>query len=467
MKKKSLFAVIAIVIIIALLSTWIFPVSYYQYSLVEGTREQVGIFELLGYGSTVMQYFGWPIFYILAIGGFYGVMTSIGGYRKMLDKVANLFKDKGWLCLLSMIIVLTLITSFAGLSTALLFVFPLFVQIILLLGYDKVTAAMVTAGSVLVGLVGTTIGYTTTSIFSAILEVETTALWGAKAIIFVLVLALLIFIVLKYAKSHKLNDAEKNEMIANYVPSASEGKNRMWPVIVIIDLMILAIIVSQINWEQMFGVTLFTKITEKLITFEIAGFPIFGKLLSTSLVSIGSWTLTELTTVVLVGAAFISLCHLKKPSTFINSFWDGVKKAFRPAALVFALYIVVVITALHPTLLTIFKPLLEATNGLNVFTMSLVAFVTSVFNVETYYTAASTLPYVMSIITDTTTYPTIALIWQSMYGLAMLVAPTSIILVATLAYLDIPYGKWLKAIWKLALGILIILLAVFTVLILI
>jgi len=467
MKKKSLFAVIAIVIMIALLSTWIFPVSYYQYSLVEGTREQVGLFELLGYGSTVMQYFGWPVFYILAIGGFYGVMSSIGGYRKLLDKIANLFKDRSWLCLLSMIVILTLITSFAGLSTALLFVFPLFVQIILLLGYDKVTAAMVTAGSVLVGLVGTTIGYNSVSIFSAILEIKTTDLWGAKVIIFVLALALLIFMVLQYAKNHKLNDAEKNEMIAAHVPAVSEGKNRMWPLIVIIDLMILAMIISQINWEQMFGMTLFTKLTEKLITFEVGGFPIFGKLLSTTLVSIGAWTLAELTAVVLVGAAFISLCYLIKPSNFINSFYTGMKKAFRPAALVFALYIVVVITALHPTLLTIFKPLLEATNGLNVFTMSLVAFITSAFNVEAYYTAASTLPYVMSIITDATTYPTVALIWQSMYGLAMLVAPTSVILVATLAYLDIPYGKWLKAIWKVALGILIILLATFTVLILI
>lgn len=467
MKKRSLFTVIAIAIVISLLLTWVFPISYYQYSLVESAREQVGIFEILGYGTTVMQYFGWPIFYILAIGGFYGVMSSIGGYRKMLDKIAALFKDKSWLCLVTMIILLTVITSVAGLSTALLFVFPLFVQIILLIGYDKITAAMVTAGSVLVGLIGTTIGYSSTYIFNAVLEIENNALWGAKLVIFILLLALLIFVVLSYAKKHKLNEAEKNEMVAKYLPNVSEGKNRMWPVVVILDLMILAMIIAQINWEQMFGIEIFSKITEKLISFKIAGFPIFGKLLSTSLVSIGSWTLTELTTVVLVGAAFISLCYLKKPSTFIDSFWNGMKKAFRPAVLVFALYIVLVITALHPTLLTIFKPILEATNGLNVFTMSLVAFVTSIFNVEAYYAAASTLPYVMSVITDSSAYPIIAVIWQSMYGLAMLVAPTSVILVATLAYLDIPYGKWLKSIWKLVLGILIILLATFTILILV
>ena len=126
-----------------------------------------------------------------------------------------------------------------------------------------------------------------------------------------------------------------------------------------------------------------------------------------------------------------------------------------------------VITATHPVLLAIFKPILTATSGFNVFTMSFVAFISSIFNIESYYVATGVLPYVASIITDTTTYPLIAVVWQAMYGLSMLIAPTSVILIATLSYLDISFWKWIKASWKLILEILVALLLIFTILVLI
>ena len=49
----------------------------------------------------------------------------------------------------------------------------------------------------------------------------------------------------------------------------------------------------------------------------------------------------------------------------------------------------------------------------------------------------------------------------SMYGFAMLFAPTSLILMTGLSYLDIPYGKWFKSIWKLLLELLVLLVIVF------
>ena len=50
--------------------------------------------------------------------------------------------------------------------------------------------------------------------------------------------------------------------------------------------------------------------------------------------------------------------------------------------------------------------------------------------------------------------PVIAFIFQVMYGLAMLLAPTSILLFPGLSYLDVKYKDWLKYIWKYALVVL-------------
>ena len=44
-----------------------------------------------------------------------------------------------------------------------------------------------------------------------------------------------------------------------------------------------------------------------------------------------------------------------------------------------------------------------------------------------------------------------AIIWRLGSGIGLLIAPTSFLLLAALAYADIPYKQWMKYIWKFAL----------------
>ena len=105
--------------------------------------------------------------------------------------------------------------------------------------------------------------------------------------------------------------------------------------------------------------------------------------------------------------------------------------------------------------------------GFNVFTTFIVGILSAFFNVDPAYAFQSSLPYLASIVTNADNYPIVAVVYQAAYGLTMLVAPTSLILMGTLSYLKFSYGKWFKAIWKLLLELLVVLLIVFTVLILI
>ena len=135
-------------------------------------------------------------------------------------------------------------------------------------------------------------------------------------------------------------------------------------------------------------------------------------------------------------------------------------------SVVVLVYIVLIVTTYVPTILTALKPLLTSTNGLNIFVMAIVAFITCVFSVELYYGATSVLPYVTGVLFTGLVAKDItilSLIWQSMYGVAMLVAPTSVVLIATLSYLHIPYQNWLKSIWKLLLELVVVLLIIFTI----
>ena len=145
----------------------------------------------------------------------------------------------------------------------------------------------------------------------------------------------------------------------------------------------------------------------------------------------------------------------------------GAKRALGPAVIVVLLYTILVITTYHPFQLVIYKAILGITDGFNVFTTFVVGILSAFFNVDPAYAFQSSLPYLASIVTNADNYPIVAVVYQAAYGLTMLVAPTSLVLMGMLSYLKVPYSKWFKTIWKLALELLVLLLIVFTILILI
>lgn len=465
MKKHNLLKVIGISILITVLLTWILPVTYYNYGLVEDVRQRAGIFDVLTYATITISYFGNICLYILAIGGFYGVVHKIDGYRNLLDKIVKGFKGKEYLFMSIIMVLFAVITSITGLSIGILFLFPFVISIILLMGYNKITAIMTTVGSVLIGLIGSTYSLANIDQMSQILSVKpATEIW-TKIIILVIGLVLLIYNVLSYGKKHR--DTKKISKDLSYIPVSKDKKQKVWPLVLFIDLIIIVMLMSFIPWADTFGLDVFNNVTNKVLEFKLFGFPIFGSLLGT-IRAFGTWTLTELLITIIIGLVIIGLIYKVKVNEFLTNFVDGARRAIKPAVIVALIYTVLILVTYHPFVLTIIKPILNLTSGLNVFVMSIVAFITSIFNVDINYAASSVLPYVTELISKTTdTYPLISIIWQSMYGLAMFVAPTSVILFATLSFMHVPYGEWLKSIWKLFVELLIVLLIIFTIIFLI
>ena len=56
---------------------------------------------------------------------------------------------------------------------------------------------------------------------------------------------------------------------------------------------------------------------------------------------------------------------------------------------------------------------------------------------------------------------TMLVIMTTINGLVALVAPTSVLLVTGLSMYDVSYKEWLKNVWKLAIGLLVVLLIIF------
>lgn len=471
MKRHKTVKVVLVTILVFMLLSWIFKAAYFQGQYYPQARIQMGIFDLFSYPTTALSYFGYIALYVLVVGGFYGILNKIPAYRVLLDRMAKAFKKKGKLVLSIIMILLAVITSICGLQLGLVMFFPFLIGLILLMGYDKLVAALTVVGSTMIGIMGTTFGYENTKILVDTLNVKLTNNIVAKIVILVLGLALLIFYVMRYiSKSGKSKKyaAKLEDFIGESTEVKTKGKGKkptVWPLIVVFSLMFIIMILAFIPWVNAFNITAFDSATSAVTTFKIFKFPLFGKLLG-NINAFGSWGLTELMAMMLIFAGLLMVIYKVKFSEGMQAFITGAKRALEPAVLVILIYTCLVIVTYHPYQLAIYKTLLGLFKGFNAFTTSLVAILASLFNADPAYVCQSVIPYMASIISKGS-YPMIALIFQSMYGLTMLVAPTSLILMGVLSYLGISYKEWFKNIWKLLLGLLILLIIVFIVLILV
>ena len=164
--------------------------------------------------------------------------------------------------------------------------------------------------------------------------------------------------------------------------------------------------------------------------------------------------------------ALLTVIYKVDADEALEGFANGAKKALVPALIVLLVYTCLVITTYHPYQLAIYKALFSLTKGFNVVTGTIAAMLSGLFNQDPAYTFQAVIPYLTGTFTDANVYPVVAILFQSVYGLPMLVAPTGLILTVVLSYLEVSYKDWLKAIWKLLVELFVVLLIVFTILIL-
>ena len=299
MKKYNALKIVGLTLAVFLLLTWILPAAVYQTI----GRSQMGIFDIVSYQGTVLGYFGYVALFVLVVGGFYGVLYKIGAYRKLLDKLVARFKNREAIFISIVVILFAFLTSFCGVQLALIAFFPFIISLLLMMGFSKLASVAATAGSVAIGLMGTTFAYSTVQVLNQYLGIELSNNIIVKIIILVLGIALLILsILLLSKKATRKEEKDKNE----FIPATVKGAKvkRVWPLIVTLDVIALIIILSFISWTGAFNVDIFTNATNAVTEFELFGFPIFSKILGT-FSAFGNWTLTEITTLLLIGTMLL------------------------------------------------------------------------------------------------------------------------------------------------------------------
>lgn len=540
MKKYHTLLVVAITILFVMLLTWILPITYLNGELIAGDRMQAGIFSTLTYSLFTFYNFIYVFLYLLLTGGLYGLLNKTGAYRVLLDRVVKHVKTRKVLWLVITVLLIALVVSFTGYTFQILVILPFIAAVILLLGYDKITAAMITVGSVSVGVIGSTFSKIIAGKLNGILEsVKYTDLIIPKAVLLLVCCVVLILNIIHYAKKHEVKENIEEGFL---VPSKVSGKKaKVWPLVVIFILFALVITLAGIDWSGAFNTTIFDdaltgikswSVLSKYVVLAVSVFAIlynvltslykrkklgkkddklmskrrkivtivfgvlaflallkvmledvfgatnfmtkaleaikvdglisgftFDKLLG-AVVAFGSWTYNDyLMLIIVVGVAVKFIYHIKL-SDVIDCVGEGFKKVLYGCMVVMLSYTVLILLSSHPVGLTVLKPLLGLTDGLNILTYPLATLFSALFNSDFAYYEYGILnvSYAATAFTGSNVLPLAEFITQTMYGFAMILAPTSVVLLFTLSILDIKYTTWLK---KMLFVILELLLAIF------
>ena len=522
MKKKLLKVIGISFLIFVVLSWIIPVGTYSNGELTTNGIDPVGLIDLFNAPIQAFTTFVLYGVVFAVIGGLYGVMEKTGALEKVTDKMTRAFigKERGFVILT--VILFVVLSSVTGLILPLFALVPLFATVLFAMNYDKVTVLASTVGSLLVGSIASTYGFNITGYTKNLLALDMNNQIVAKVILLVILTVALIFVILtsskrtlekelkeakevkkvkevkevkastskpakKVAKTTKAADSKKTSKVATKkTGSKTTGKKKttksttkafavsksvkkvsakskisVVPLVVIFLLVLILCLVGMYNWYYSFGIDVFSNLHETIMGIEIKDFPIFEHLLS-GISELGYWSNVEFAGAMIIAAGIIAWIYRLSLDEFIESFAAGVKKWLPTACL--AALASVILSILYQasysgtgTLVdTVNAKVFELTDGFNVLTTGFASLFGSFFFNDLYYLLANISTYISGF--DAAALSNAGLLIQSVYGIGMLIFPTSVILIAGLSLFNVSYKQWMKYIWKFALIALLLVL---------
>ncbi len=249
----------------------------------------------------------------------------------------------------------------------------------------------------------------------------------------------------------------------------SERRNKV-AFIVSVVIFVLFIIASIIPYESLFkNCTVFTEFNSWLSNLKIGNYAIFNNIIGSPLIVsestgsttgsiavFGSWTMSDVSILLFILTLLIAIINNVKIDDFIKGINENIKKIL-PVAITAMLISVVLVTMITSGIsITIANKILGIFKGFNIAETIFATMISSVLTSDFYYLISTVGQLLTLSASNSQYYGVIAFIIQSIYNLVMIIAPTSVGLIIGLYYLDIPYNKWFKFIWKLLLILFVI-----------
>lgn len=469
MKKHSLFKVLLIILGLLVIMSFFVPGR-------QNTVSYLGIGTVLLNSVQVFYYFFDVAVFLFIVGGFYGVLNKCDAYKKLLDTITAKVKSNSKKFVFVVTVVFAIVSSLTGFTVSLFIFVPFVMTIILLLGYDKLVAMSSTIVAIIIGYIGGLFvtlrnpsSYSTSFVtFEEFVGIDKFANTFPKLILLILGIVLLIYFINKHIKDiedkkvkydlNEDNDLKISEVNDNY-------KNiKLWPIITVLSLILVILILGYVPWSSLFDITIFNDFHTWLTSLKIGDFEIFNSVITSISYAFGDWgqlgNYMIICTILLIVSLVIKFIANMKFDTMIDAFVNGMKKML-PVAVLTTFALTILVCAYNNGFIeALITNVNSAMGGINILVASAFNILGSLMYPDIYYTTSGVYTPLLSVITDESLYQVLALNFQTLYGLVMLIGPTSLILIIGLKYLDIPYTTWLKYIWRFVLMLFILIFVV-------
>src|SRR5574344_1654335 len=438
MKKHDLLKAILVAFLIAVVLSWIIPTgSYSSSTFTSNGTVPVGIINLFRLPVMTMQTFVQYAVILLAIGIFYGVLNKTGVYDNLVKGIAKKWKGKEKKLLVIVTLVFAILSSVTGLSMYLFILVPFIAAILLVMGYDKLTVMLSTVGSILLGGAASTIGFSGAGYIKNIFSIEMTDEIITKIILFVILVGLYLFFIVKKAKLVK---TKKEEIEIPFLHEDKNNRRRALPLVIVSIIFLVIAFIGSYNWYYGWGIEAFNSLDKAISNVTIGSYTILSNILN-GVSILGYWGNYEISVALVIVTCIIAWLYNVK----LEDFFDGVKSGFKemlPVAL-YACIANVVFTVMLANSGNMYATVVNYLSGIG---DSFSVITVSLFYNDFYYLLTN----VSGVLTtyDAIYYPVMGVLTTGIYGLLMMVLPTSVMLVVGLKYFNVSYKEWLKNTWK-------------------
>lgn len=360
-EKHSLGKSLLIMFLISIVLTWIIPsASFSGTEYAETELVRIGLSDI---GNIFYYMFAMSvdkILFILTLGVFYGVLSKIKAYNTLISRIANKIKGKEILFTVLTSVFVAVLTSLSTSTFAVLIFVPFIIAIIDELGLSKLTAFIVTFGSMLIGSLGAIFGSDGFRYLNYYISYNSSFDFLKIDVFYrvlVLVISLLLFnfftvlhvaketdkvlFVKKEKKSKEKADkksAKKNTSAEKkndkVVITKPEGKLSIG-LIIVLSLVAIISILGMIDWNGYFGIEAFNKFHDSIVNLTIGkDFKLIYYILGTSVAPLGNqgsdyqaFNLYSMMSLVIIASVILIVAFVFNFEEVSKGVKEGLKKA--------------------------------------------------------------------------------------------------------------------------------------------
>lgn len=421
--------------------------------------------------ETVGRIFGQigVIVFIMAIGAFISVSFATRALEVAVASLAHRLRDKGWLLIATVMVLFSLLGSTMGFSVETLGFYALFLPLMAALGYDRlVTASMIILGA-LVGVMAATVNPFSIGVAAGEAGVSIGEGLGLRALLWVVLTAMAIGWVLRYAAKVRTDpaaslvgwdaDAAAEAQLGSAagdgpspVPATQEQlTGTQKAVLAITGLAFGLMIFSVIPWSSVLDGRAALADYEVLHAVQGAR-PFWFEL---------NWWFPQLGMLFILASVLVGFVAKMGEKETVRLIAAGAADMLGPAMVVLLAGGVSVIMNNTQTLDTILNSMEKLVSGTSA------AFFTSltiVVNIPLAFLIPSSSGHgalAMPLLAPLADFAqvkraTTITAWIMGHGLALMAAPTSVVLVGGLAIAKVGYEKYLRFAWPLLLALLVV-----------